>query len=115
MSLAARYALASVMLVVIAETAKRSARLGALIAALPLVTIITVVVLYSGGEKTAKLSEFSVHTFWYVLITLPLLLIFPWFLDRIGFWWALIGSIIATMAIFAATAAVLQRFGVKLL
>jgi hypothetical protein len=50
-----------------------------------------------------------------VIITLPLLLIFPWFLDRIGFWWALIGSIVATMAIFAATAAVLQRFGVKLL
>jgi hypothetical protein len=115
MGLVARYALASVMLVVIAETAKRSARLGALVAALPLVTIITLVVLYSGGEKTAKLSEFSVYTFWYVLITLPLLLIFPWLLGRIGFWWALVGSIAATMAIFAATAGFLQRFGVKLL
>ena len=60
MSLVARYALASVMLVVIAETAKRSARLGALIAALPLVTIITVVVLYSGGEKTESAEGRSV-------------------------------------------------------
>lgn len=115
MSLVARYALASVMLVVIAETAKRSARLGALIAALPLVTIVTLVVLHGGGEKAAKLSEFSVYTFWYVLITLPLLLIFPWLLVRIGFWWGLTGSIVATLAIFAATATVLQRFGVKLL
>jgi F0F1-type ATP synthase assembly protein I len=96
-----KYAITALMVVLISEAAKRSDKLGGLIAALPLVTVLTLIWLYVEQQPSEKIANHAWYTFWYVLPTLPMFLVFPFLLPRIGFWW--------TMA-----ALVLKRFGIVL-
>ena len=99
----------------ISELAKRSDKFGGLVAALPLVTILTLIWLYADNQPTEKIANHAWYTFWYVLPTLPMFLAFPWFLPRIGFWLTLGISIIITMVCFGFFAMLVRRFGIELL
>ena len=109
-----KYLVTAGMVVLVSEFAKRSDRLGGLIAALPLVTVLALIWLYVEGQPQAKLANHARYTFWYVLPTLPMFLAFPWLLPRLGFWLALLACAVLTAACFALCALVLARFGVEL-
>ena len=113
--LAFKYLTTAGLVVVISELAKRSDRLGAAVAALPLVTVLTLIWLYVERQPDAKLASHAYYTFWYVLPTLPMFLAFPWLLPRLGFWTTLLASAGLTVACFLGLAFVLRRFGVFLL
>jgi hypothetical protein len=66
-------------------------------------------------QPESKLANHASYTFWYVLPTLPMFLVFPWLLPRLGFWLTLVASAVLTIACFLALAFVLRRFGVFLL
>ena len=110
-----KFCITAAIVVLASEVAARSGKAGALIAALPLVTLLTLVWLYLDKQPVARIATFSTYTFWYVIPTLPLLLIFPALLQRTGFWSALLASIVLTMAIFLVVALLLRRFGIDLL
>jgi F0F1-type ATP synthase assembly protein I len=110
-----KYLVTAALVVLVSETAKRSDRFGGLIAALPLVTLLTLVWLHIEHQPETKLANHAWYTFWYVVPTLPMFLVFPWLLQRIGFWWALGGCALITILCFAAFALVLRRFGIDLL
>lgn len=110
-----KYLLTAGMVVAISEFAKRSDKLGGLIAALPLVTFLTLVWLYFEGQSTEKIANHAWYTFWYVVPTLPMFLAFPWLLPRLGFWLTLAASALITVVCFVAFAQVLRHFGVELL
>lgn len=109
-----KYAVTAAMVVIISEFAKRSDKLGGFVAALPLVTLLTLVWLYMEGQSATKIANHAWYTFWYVLPTLPMFLVFPTLLQRLGFWWALTACVVITVACFAVTVLVLRRFGVDL-
>lgn len=69
-----KYALTALVVVVVSEAAKRSDRLGGLLAALPLVTVLTLVWLYVERQPQAKIANHAWYTFWYVVPTLPMFL-----------------------------------------
>jgi len=48
---------------VVSEVAKHSDRLGAMIAALPIVTILTLIWLYAEGQPASKISNHAFYTF----------------------------------------------------
>jgi hypothetical protein len=100
--------------VAVSEVAKRSDKLGAFIAALPLVTVLALVWLYVERQPQEKLANHAWYTFWYVLPTLPMFLAFPAMLARWGFWPALGASALITIVCFALTAVLLRRFGIEL-
>ena len=54
----------SSMVVLISEVAKRSDRLGGLIAALPLVTVMTLIWLYIEKQPDSKIANHAWYTFW---------------------------------------------------
>jgi hypothetical protein len=113
-----KYALTAAMVVLLSELAKRSDKLGGFVAALPLVTLLTLVWLYLEGQPQAKIANHAWYTFWYVVPTLPMFLAFPAFpalLQRLGFWWALAACVVITVVCFGAFALVLRRFGVGLM
>jgi Mg/Co/Ni transporter MgtE len=110
-----KYLTTAAVVVLVSELAKRSDRMGALIAALPLVTILTLVWLYIEQQPQHKIANHAWYTFWYVLPTLPMFLALPLLLARIGFWPALGAGIIITALCFLLFANVLRRFGVELL
>ena len=110
-----KYLITSGIVVLVSEFAKRSDRLGAFIAALPLVTVLTMLWLYFENQGQAKIANHAWYTFWYVLPTLPMFLLFPWLINRFGFWWALGASALVTILCFGITVAVMRQFGVELL
>jgi len=110
-----KYAITAALVVLISEAAKRSDKLGGLIAALPLVTVLTLVWLYIEQQPTAKIANHAWYTFWYVIPTLPMFLLFPPLLTRIGFWPTLLACVIITAACFGLFALAVRRFGIELL
>jgi hypothetical protein len=110
-----KYLVTAALVVLVSEVAKRSDRLGALIAALPLVTVLTLVWLHVEDQPVAKLANHAYYTFWYVLPTLPMFLVFPWLLAHLGFWLALLASAALTVAAFLLLDWMLRSWGVELL
>lgn len=109
-----KYALTAGVVVLVSELAKRSDKLGGLVAALPLVTILSLIWLYLEKQSTDKIANHAWYTFWYVLPTLPMFLAFPYLLTRLGFWLSLIASIGLTLVCFILCALILARFGIEL-
>lgn len=110
-----KYAVTAALVVLISELAKRSDKLGGFIAALPLVTLLTLVWLYLENQPVTKIANHAWYTFWYVLPTLPMFLAFPVLLPRLGFWLTLLASVVLTVVCFAVFAVVMRQFGVILL
>lgn len=113
--LVTKFAITAALIVLVSEVAKRSDKAGALIAALPLVTLLALVWLHVEGQPQQKVANHAWYTFWYVLPTLPMFLAFPFLLPRIGFWPSLLASAVITLVSFGAFAVVLRRFGIDLL
>ncbi|UTY59095.1 DUF3147 family protein [Massilia sp. erpn] len=110
-----KYLITSMVVVAVSECAKRSDRLGGLLAALPLVTLLALVWLYVEKQPAEKIANHAWYTFWYVVPTLPMFLVFPWLLPRLGFWPTLLACVLLTMVCFAVFAWVVKRFGIDLL
>ena len=110
-----KYLVTAFVVVLVSEFAKRSDKLGALLAALPLVTVLTLIWLHVENQPVAKIASHASYTFWYVLPTLPMFLLFPALLARFGFWMALAVGIAVTVVCFALFATILKRFGVVLM
>jgi hypothetical protein len=110
-----KYFVTAAMVVLISELAKRSDKFGAFVAALPLVTVLTLVWLYVENQPQEKIAGHAWYTFWYVLPTLPMFLAFPALLPHLGFWPALLACIVITVVCFWLFALALHRFGITLL
>jgi hypothetical protein len=115
MFLVIKYAITAGLVVLISEFAKRSDKLGAVIASLPTVTVLTLIWLYVEKQPQAKIANHAYYTFWYVLPTLPMFLVFPLTLPRIGFWPSLAVAAGITVGCFLLTAFLAKRIGVTLL
>ena len=72
-----KYATTTFLVVVISEVAKRSDRLGSFIAALPTITVLTLLWLYFEKQTDDKITNHALYTFWYVVATLSMFLLFP--------------------------------------
>ena len=113
--LVTKYLLTAAVVVLVSEFAKRSDRLGGFVAALPLVTVLALIWLYVERQPAAKIANHAWYTFWYVIPTLPMFLVFPFLLPRIGFWGTLLASVLLTVGCFGLFAALVRRWGIELL
>ena len=109
-----KYFFTAAVVVLVSELAKRSDKLGGLVAALPLVTVLALIWLYVDNQPQAKIANHAWYTFWYVIPTLPMFLAFPLLLPRIGFWPTLLACIVITLICFALFALLVRRFGIEL-
>ena len=110
-----KYLITAAVVVAVSELAKRSDRLGALLASLPLVTLLALTWLYLEKQPPSKIANHAWYTFWYVVPTLPMFLVFPRLFARFGFWPALGISAVLTVICFVAFAWAVKPFGIRLL
>lgn len=110
-----KYCLTAAIVVLASEFAKSNERFGGLIAALPLVTVLTLVWLFIEKQPMTKIANQAYYTFWYVIPTLPMFLVFAYLLPKLGFWLALLSCIGFTLVVFYFYALVLKQFGIHLL
>jgi hypothetical protein len=108
-------ALSGLVAAVVSEIAKRSPAFGALVASLPLISILAIIWLWKDTEDTVRIASHMEATFWYVLPSLPMFLVVPAMLrSGIGFWPSLIAGCVLTSVLYVITASVLARFGIRL-
>lgn len=112
---ATKYLITAALVVLISEAAKRSDKLGGLMAALPLVTILALIWLYLENQPEAKIANHAWYTFWYVIPTLPMFLAFPMLLSRLGFWLTLLACAALSIVCFVLFSWVLRRYGIELM
>ena len=110
-----KYLITAAVVVLVSEFAKRSDKLGGLIAALPMVTVLTLIWLHVERQPASKIANHAWYTFWYVVPTLPMFVAFPALLARFGFWAALGVSVVLTIVCFVVFAAFVKRFGITLM
>lgn len=108
-------ALSGVLVLIVSETAKRSPAFGALVASLPLISILAVIWLWNDTKDLPRIADHMQATFFYVLPSLPMFLAMPAMLrGGMGFWPALAASIALTVALYGLTVLIAARFGVRL-
>ena len=119
MPIVLKYLLTAAIVVLVSEVAKRSDKLGALIASLPVVTSLVMLWMFielKGHEQTDRIASHAWYTFWYVLPTLPMFLVIPWMLKRgVHFGWVMGAYCVGTMILFVLLHCVLKKFGVPLM
>ena len=110
-----KYLITAGMVVLISEIAKRSDKLGGLIGALPAITLLTLTWLFIENQSDEKIANNAYYTFWYVIPTLPMFLLFPYLLPKIGFWLTMGASMLLTIVCFGLFALLLKNFGIELM
>lgn len=99
----------------ISEVAKRSSFLAAVLASLPLTSLLAFLWLYRETADVGRIAELSYQIFWLVIPSLALFIALPWLLRRgVSFWPSLGLAVLATMAAYFILVPILRRFGVQL-
>ena len=109
-----KYLLTAAVVVAASELARHSGRAGALLASLPLVTLLVLVWLKLDGQPVEKLANHAWYTFWYVLPTLPMFALFPAMLARWGFWPAMGAGALLTLTCFVVLGLVIRQWNIQL-
>jgi hypothetical protein len=104
-----------VIVMAVSEIAKRNPAAGALVASLPLVSILGILWLWRDTSDTVRIADHAEATFWYVIPSLPMFLALPALLRHgMNFWLALALSCALTVLLYSLTVFVAARFGVKI-
>ena len=114
-SLVAKALLSGALIVAIAEIGKRQPAVAALVASLPLVSVLGMLLLWYQRPDAENMAVHSEATFWYVLPSLPMFLLMPALLRHgISFWIALLAGCVLTVLLYLAMAQIGPRFGLRL-
>ena len=110
-----RAILSGIIVAAIALLAKRSPAAGALVASLPLISILGMLWLWQDTHDATLMSKHVEATFWYVLPSLPMFLIIPALLRHgVNFWISLGIGCVVTILLYLITISIAARFGVRL-
>lgn len=110
----AKIVLSALAIVAVSEIAKRSTATAALVAAIPLTSLLAFVWLHLEGAPAQRIADLSGHIFWLVLPSLALFLLFPFLLRQgMNFWGSLALSLAATAGCYGLLLLVLRRMGIN--
>ncbi|MFN6924312.1 MAG: DUF3147 family protein [Tabrizicola sp.] len=113
--LAVKAILSGLLIAAISEIARRSPGFAALVASLPLLSILGMIWLWRDTGDTARLAHHAEATFWYVLPSLPMFLLVPWLLrSGNGFWLSLGIGCVVTIALYLLLLWLAPRFDLPL-
>ncbi len=105
--------ISALLIVAISEIAKRSTGFAALVAALPLTSLLAFVWLHMEAAPSERIAELSGQIFWFVLPSLVLFLLLPFLLRHgLNFWMSLGLSVAATAGCYLALLPLLRRMGI---
>ena len=105
----------SFIIVIASEVALKSDKYGGLIAAIPLTTFLIIFWMYFEGASDKKIANHITFTLFFVLPTLPMFLVFPYIIQRFGFFLSVLLSLILTSVLIYLFNYVYEHFGIKIL
>ncbi|QDM40831.1 DUF3147 family protein [Altererythrobacter sp. TH136] len=114
-ALVARALLAGAMIAAISEIGRRLPATAAIVASLPLVSVLGMIFLWHQRPDAENMAIHSAATFWYVLPSLPMFLIIPVLLRAgAGFWGSLLAGCLLTVVLYLAMMHFGPRLGLRL-
>ena len=106
-----KIAVSALIIAAASELARRQAWFGALVASLPLTSILAMIWLWRDGTEPAQIAAFATGIFWLVIPSLLLFVVLPLMLrSGFGFWISLGAGCAATLAGYAVTLLALRAW-----
>jgi len=113
--LAIKAAISGIIVAIVSAVAKRYPGFGALIASLPLVSVLGMIWLWHDKPDVPNMAAHVQATFWFVLPSMPMFLLVPWLLrSGHGFWVSLAVGCALTIALYLLMTWAGPKFGLRL-
>ena len=107
--------ISAILIALISEVSKRSTFFGAILASIPLVSVMAMIWLYFDTNDSLQVVQLSKSIFWLVIPSLVLFITFPFFIRlQLSFYTALSASLIAMVITYFITIALLDKFDIHL-
>lgn len=107
--------LSGVIIALVSEVAGKYPGFGALIASLPLISILGMIWLWRDTGDAVRMAAHAEATFWFVLPSLPMFLLVPVMLrNGFGFWISLATGCVLTVGLYMLMAGVGPKLGLRL-
>lgn len=108
-------AISGILIALASEVARRNAGIGALIASLPLISVLGMIWLWRDTHDPVRLANHASATLWYVAPSLPMFLIIPALLRAgFGFWLSLGIGCAITILLYLVVVWIAPRLGINL-
>ena len=104
----------AIIIVVVSEIAKINDRIGGLVAAMPLTTFLILFWMNFENVSENKISAHINYTLLYLIATIPMFLVFPYCLNKYGFWTTIFISIFITLISVLIIHQVTKNFDIKI-
>ena len=107
--------ISAILIVAISEISKRSSLVGAVLASIPLVSVIAMIWLYIDTREVDRVAGLASSIFWLVLPSLALFLALPLLLKHgFNFYLSMALSILVTIGCYWLMITLLDRAGIEL-
>ena len=107
--------LSGIIIAAVSEIAKRSPGFGALVASLPLVSLLGMIWLWRDTGDPVRMAAHAEATFWFVLPSLPMFLLIPIMLRQgFSFWVALLAGCVLTVLLYLVMTWLGPKLGLRL-
>ena len=107
--------LSGAIIAAVSEIAKRSPGFGALVASLPLVSLLGMIWLWRDTGDPVRMAAHAEATFWFVLPSLPMFLLIPIMLRHgFSFWLALVAGCALTVLLYLVMTWLGPKVGLRL-
>ena len=104
----------AIIIVTVSEIAKINDRIGGLLAAMPLTTFLILFWMNYENVSENKISAHINFTLLYLVATIPMFLVFTYFLNKYGFWITIFISIFITLISVLIIHQISKNFDIKL-
>jgi hypothetical protein len=113
--LALKALISGIIIAAVSEIAKRSPGFGALVASLPLISLLGMIWLWKDTHDIDRMASHVQATFWFVLPSLPMFLLIPIALKQgVNFWTALLLGCVLTVVLYWGMVTLGPRLGLRL-
>ena len=110
-----KIAVTTVLVVAISEIAKRSSFAGAILASVPLISVLAMIWLYIDTKDVARVSTLATSIFWLVLPSLAFFVTLPLLLKQgLNFYLSTSISVLVTAGCYWLMVSALGHYGIKL-
>ena len=107
--------ISAILIALISEVAKRSTFFGAILASIPLVSVMAMIWLYIDTHDSVQVVQLSRSIFWLVLPSLVLFITFPLLIRlQLPFYTALGMAVILMVITYFIAINILEKFGINL-
>lgn len=104
----------TLLIVLISEISKRSPLAGAILAAIPLVSILAMTWMYIDTEESTKAVEFSQNIVWLIAPSMTLFIAFPLLIKKgLSFYPSMLISITLTVFAYYSVIYLLEKSGIR--